>query len=426
MRYLLVVPVAAFPLSRNRFAVESAFAEHLRRLFDRLSPPFTEMVVTAVGMPADEYERSRSHLGLLDADAHHIRLEVLFEADESRRRFAQRFPWLLRRLDRLVASSGLVHAGPSADPTRPFEIASLVLAVRRGVPTISVTDIDSRDNAWMLREAGMWSRKSYLVSRALWDPLRHLQHRFVARDCDLVLFKGARLVEDYGRRCPRVREIQDPGFDVEHVIDDRALARKLRAVRDPSRPIELAFFGRFVPYKGVDRILDAYSLARRRREDLRLHLLGDGPERARLWERAARVPDIEWHPPLPYGEEFFTTIRAWHVLLAAPLRADTPRSTWDAIAGGLMVLAFDTEFYRAMREATGVVSTVPWPSVGALADAMVELAADRERLALRIERTARVARTNTQSHWLDRRVRWTRAVLPPEVFAPAQGRRSSG
>ena len=97
--------------------------------------------------------------------------------------------------------------------------------------------------------------------------------------------------------------------------------------------------------------------------------------------------------------------------LAAPLSVDTPRSTWDSIASGIPVLAYDTEFYRGMAKNTGCVDLVEWPSPNAMGDRLREYADDRERLVALMKGSVDVALDNTQEKWLGRRVSWSKALL---------------
>lgn len=411
MKYLVVVPVKAYPLEPGRFAMESAFSDHLVELLTLLSPPFDEMVVAAEEMSAQEYLAARKHLGVLDAARDRIRLHVLHEADLGYLALARRLPRTLRELGELVRQHDLVHGGLSHDLRHPALSASLAMATWMGKPTISITDIDGRRTAEMNRRLRRWSLKSYLLCRYVYDPLRDLQQRLAVRYCSLVLFKGETLVRDYGRGRANVRGMWDPGFSARHVIDRGALDEKLEALRDRRRPLEVLYFGRLTGYKGVDRMIEAIAGARARgRSEVRLTIMGSGEDEASLRQLAGQRglgSAVRFLPPVRYGEEMFSAIRPHHLMLAAPLTTDTPRSTWDAIASAIPVLAFDTEFYRSLEAETSVVETVPWPSVDALAERIAHYAEHREPLAERMERAALVARENTSEHWLRRRVDWT-------------------
>ena len=78
----------------------------------------------------------------------------------------------------------------------------------------------------------------------------------------------------------------------------------------------------------------------------------------------------------------------------------------DAMAAGIPYLAFDTYYYRELLESQAG-QTVPWPEVDSVAKAIVELDADRQRLARMAESAVVFARQNTQEIWLEKRFGWT-------------------
>jgi len=418
--YLVVVPVQAFSLAPDSFAVESAFAAHLRELLSRMRDRFESLVVAGVSMTEESYRLSRGYMDVVDA-SEGIRFVPLYTADRSHASFAARelLPGL-RALRSLVASAGIVHASPSHNVLRPFEYLALRMAVRRGLPTISVSDIDLRPSARMLGSSGLWGRAAVLKSRLLYDPIRVWQHHWLARRCSLVMYKEAAQVEDFGGGRPHVKLIRDPAFPEGAIVGADALATKLEGLREGTRPIELIYFGRLVPYKGVDHIVRAVHAASSRGADVRLSIMGSGPERDaidalvhELWtgEGAAAASRPRFVPPLPYGEAFFEEVRRHDLLLAAPLGPDTPRSTWDAFASGVAVHAYGTPFYEELARSMGSATVSPWSDVDAFADALVEIDADRAGLAERMSAARRAAVANTESRWLDERERWTREIL---------------
>jgi glycosyltransferase involved in cell wall biosynthesis len=416
MKYLVVVPVICYPVSEDEFAMESAFCDHLKELLALVSSEFDEMVVAGFQMSRERYENSRNHLGTL----HRERDKISFVSVSDSYSYPG-WKWLLRapgnfaKLFALVKDCGLVHSGTSHHWMRPVEFAGLVFGRLLGKKTISITDLDLREDPIMNYKLGYWSLKTYLFCRYLHDPIRDLQHRWVARYCDLVLMKGEKLMADYGEGRPWVKAISDPGFHEEHIIRPEKVEAKIAALEDPEQPLELAYFGRYVYYKGIDRCIKALAIALAEQpRRIKLNIMGSGEEEQRLRALAAEL-DIEdsviFHEALRYGEEFFDTIQSWHLMLAAPLSVDTPRSTWDAIAAGLPVLAFDTEFYAGLGKTFGVVDTVEWPSVEQLAARIGHYADNRSEVSTLIRRCVTVAHQNTQEQWLAKRAKWTLDIM---------------
>jgi len=414
-----VLPVQFHRESRTSVAVESAFAEHLRVLQRMLAPGFASLTVAAPVMDPGDYERERGVLGRIDEEREAIRYVALHPGSARGASFWLRhFPVVLARLAREVRRADLVHAGPSHNLWRPVESAALLLAKLSGKRTLCVVDIDLRHDARMNRRTGRWSRRTAWICRAVYDPLRSLQLRAAARWASLLLLKGRRLCDDYGRGRPQVRYFLDAAFSAEQVLAPEALERKLAALAHEERPLELVYFGRLAAYKGVDRCLEAVArAAARTAAPMRLHVIGAGEESGRL-EALASAPALSgrvvFRGALPFGPLLFEALRPMQLLLAAPLSEDTPRSALDAMASGIPVLAFATEYYRDLAS-SGAVDVVPWPDVDRMADRIVHYAQDKRRLAPLARAGVEFARANTQEIWLGRRVQWTLDLFAPRA-----------
>ena len=426
MEYLIVVPVRFHRLTNARVAVEGAFSKHLRALRDSLSPTFTRLTVAAPTMDPEQYERSRDHLDEIEEHGDGIRWVALQPANAGRLAFWLRhFGVVFRRLWREVRSADLVHSGTSHDVYRPIEYTALLLAKLLGKKSICVVDIDLRQEARMNHRTGRLGRKSLFLCWSVYDPLRSLQLRSATRWCSLVLLKGRRLCRDYGRGRSRVKYILDAAFSAEHLISSEALLRKTKALADPERPLELVYFGRLTAYKGIDRCIEAVALASQQTAaPMRLTIIGAGEEAENLRRLCVQLGVerlIEFLPVMPFGPGLFERLYPCHLLLAAPLSEDTPRSALDAMACGIPILAFDTEYYSSLGE-SGAVDLVPWPSVERMSERIAHYARDKQRLLPLALSSIEFARANTQEAWLHSRAQWTLALFgPPAGLAGKNG-----
>jgi glycosyltransferase involved in cell wall biosynthesis len=69
-----------------------------------------------------------------------------------------------------------------------------------------------------------------------------------------------------------------------------------------SVPLRILYAGNLVPTKGVDVLLHAHAVLRRRGIPCRLKILGEGPTKAALQHLAAELgtaPDVDWSPFVP-------------------------------------------------------------------------------------------------------------------------------
>lgn len=419
MEYLIVVPVRFHRLTNGRVALEGAFCEHLRVLRAQLAPAFTRLTVAAPTMDPAQYAREHEHLGRIDEMREGIRWVALHPGNAGRGAFwIRHFTPVLVRLWREVRRADLVHSGTSHNLYRPIEFMALGLAMVFGKKTICVVDIDLRAEASMNYRTGRLGRKSLFLCRGVYDPLRSLQLRIAARRCSLVLLKGHKLLRDYGRGRPHVKYFLDAAFSVEHLISARALAQRAQVLTDPEQPLDLVYFGRLAAYKGVDRCIEAVARASEQSTDpLRLTIIGAGDQAENLRRLCVELGVerlVQFRAALPFGRPLFEVLRSCHLLLAAPLSEDTPRSALDAMACGLPILAFATDYYSDLAEC-GAVDLVPWPSVDRMADRIAHFAHDKRRLLPMARAGIEFARANTQETWLQTRARWTLALFEPKA-----------
>jgi alpha-1,6-mannosyltransferase len=144
--------------------------------------------------------------------------------------------------------------------------------------------------------ARTWSRGVGGATRPLWGLVRG-----IARRCDATLVAAdwqVRKLAAHG--VPRVVRVP---FGIEREVF-RADARSYEARREllalashdtrDENALVLVAVGRFAVEKRWDIVIDAFLRLRARRpeRDMILVLIGDGPERARMKERAAGSPDI--------------------------------------------------------------------------------------------------------------------------------------
>lgn len=412
MRYLIVLTAAGRRIDKDHVAMESAFVEHLRTLRHELGPSFHELVVAMAEMTPSDYEEWQASMSIIDEVIEGIRFVPLFTWHGSKLDFARESPRALASLVREVRQADLVHSHCTYDLWRPVEAWAIAMALAMRKPVISITDMDNRRDAEMNLKTGKWGKRTYAICKFVYDPIRDLEQRAIVKTCDLVLFKELQQVEDYGRGAPHVRLFLDPNFLPEHIASDGVLARKVRALEDPDEPLRLLYFGRLVSYKGVDKMIDAVAAARARGAHVELSIMGSGPDELALRRRAAPLGDaVEWIAPRPYGPAFFQVLRERDVLLACPMSADTPRSTWDALASGMPIIAFDSPFYVGVAKYTGAVRPVAWPSVEALTEAIVGFAADKRALIPMVRKAVEVARANTGAEWMKRRVAWVKELM---------------
>jgi glycosyltransferase involved in cell wall biosynthesis len=119
---------------------------------------------------------------------------------------------------------------------------------------------------------------------------------------------------------------------------DRAAARARLA---PDAPHMLLWVGHMVPVKGLDLLLDAAARLHTRRQDWRLYLVGDGPLRERLVERARGLglaDRIVFAGAVPHAQ-LADWFRAADITVLSSLSEGIPNVLLESIACGTRFVA---------------------------------------------------------------------------------------
>ena len=409
--YLMILQVAYYPLDSEKSAIESAFLEHLQKLKHQLSSNYHQLVVAMPAMSEKEYLERQSSLIIFPQGEQDIYLKTL---SPNFKKYSPLFILknlipTLKRINKLVQESNLLHTGLSSQVFFPTSFFGVLVAVIRKKPIIYVVDIDFRESALMSYKNGDFSLKSYLLCKYIYDPLRILQLKFAIRVCNLVLLKGQQMVKDFDIGKDHVKYFIDAAHSNEQIITQTQLEAKQKAIK-ANQPLELAYFGRLVPYKGLSYCLQALSLCDSNvKNSLRFNIIGSGSQKEELISLVTELnlsKQVIFHDFIPYGECLFEKLYSYHLLLACPLRQDTPRNAIDAMAAGMGILAFNTYYYSELTS-SGAVEVVPWLSTEKLAEQIKYLTHNRNRLVEMTSAAVEFARSNTQEIWLNKRIDWT-------------------
>ena len=143
----------------------------------------------------------------------------------------------------------------------------------------------------------------------------------------------------------------------------------------PAGPTVVAV-GRLVPIKGLDLLVRACAPRAGDAAPIRVAIVGDGPERARLGDLAARLGVSLRLPGIVPRGDVGTWLRAAD-LYAQPSRTlangrteGTPVATLEALAAGLSVVASDSGGLAELAASGADISMVPAGDVPALARAV--------------------------------------------------------
>jgi glycosyltransferase involved in cell wall biosynthesis len=142
---------------------------------------------------------------------------------------------------------------------------------------------------------GSWLGKPVVVKISGWWELDQgimAPHRRPLDILALRWLKKASTVQAISTRI--ARELERHGFPIDRILVlpnavDTSRFHVRTTPRATEAPLTAVFVGRLVPEKGLDTLFDAWALAFRGRSDVRLRLVGEGPEERALREQAERL-----------------------------------------------------------------------------------------------------------------------------------------
>jgi glycosyltransferase involved in cell wall biosynthesis len=321
----------------------------------------------------------------------------------------------------LARSSDVVHAGVN-DLYQPYSYVGFKAGLRAGAATVFVQDTD------MVRQLRELARGQSTRERIRLDLYARLYGNLVRRSvarADLSLLKGRALHERYGRFARNARDFYDTSYRESDIIPPEALQEKCRAVAN-GEPLRCLALGRLVARKSVDQAIRATAQAARSGTPILLDVVGDGPEETRLRRLADEVGGervVRFLGAKPYDSTLLREIAAYHVLLFTSVVEDTPRSVFDALAGGCALLGYDIPYNKQVTGEFGHGLCVRAGSIDELAGAMVALHHNRQQLVIWMRQAAASAPDHCAERWYQRRAEWTMEAF--ECSARSRRRRGT-
>lgn len=178
-------------------------------------------------------------------------------------------------------------------------------------------------------------------------------------------------IERLGVRPERIALIPGSGVDV----------RAMRPSPEPDGPITVAFAGRLVEDKGIPTLIAAHDILTRRGRDIHLRIAGDPdpanptsitPIELAAWSRRANFTY------LGHVDDIAAFWAAAHIAVLPSRREGLPMTLLEAAACGRPLVATDVPGCREIARAGVNALLVPPDDPNALADAIAQLAGDRD------------------------------------------------
>lgn len=152
-------------------------------------------------------------------------------------------------------------------------------------------------------------------------------------------------------------------------------------VKPPKNEIHIGYVGRLVGLKGVDVLIEAFSLLQKwyiGNFSLKLKIIGDGPERKKL-EALSRSygfeKKIEFLGQKPIDEIRREILPAFHIFVNPSFQEWFPTTVIEALLAGCSVLATDVGGTNEIRERI-LFSLIEPGNAGVMADEIIKIIHD--------------------------------------------------
>ena len=270
----------------------------------------------------------------------------------------------------------------------PGEIAA-ALARKKGLSHAVWLD---RVESKLVRQqtAGTWAErpKGLLMS---WI-LSGFENRAV-RNADLALLHGATVFHHFEKIAKNPHVAEDIHLKTENRIPAEALSEKVRASRDG--PLRILSCGRAEPMKGGHDWVRTLSLLKAAGVRFNATWIGDGSERKDIEEHARRcgLTRDEAHFPgfVADRAQVLQHYRTAHILLFCHKTDESPRNLIESLHSATPIVGFRDAYAEALVTEKGGGLLVDRGDVDGLAQLVVSLAQNREKLVELIERAAHSA-----------------------------------
>lgn len=161
---------------------------------------------------------------------------------------------------------------------------------------------------------------------------------------------------------------------------------------DDKKPLEVLFYGSFLPLQGIDVIIQAAKLTET--SGIRWTLLGEGDLRPEMERQAAGSANISFEPWIDYAALPKRLSRA-HILLGIfgvtpKAGLVIPNKIFQSMAAGRPVITRHSEAYRETLAGSPVIGWVPPGDPEALANLVLNWSRDTEKLQQRGRETGKL------------------------------------
>jgi glycosyltransferase involved in cell wall biosynthesis len=168
----------------------------------------------------------------------------------------------------------------------------------------------------------------------------------LTRAADLAIYTQDQYRVDFPPRDATLGHVTPASWiDEEIILSDEQAAAAWHA--KPKDTLRLAFFGRLIEQKGISELISAMRQVSQLEKKVTLDVYGQGKLETSCIQAARDLPaHIQVCGFLPYGPEFFATIRKYHAVVVPGTATEQPRILYDANSQAVPILGTATDGNR--------------------------------------------------------------------------------
>ena len=218
-----------------------------------------------------------------------------------------------------------------------WDVTSLSYIIgRKYAPGLRILGLDA-DPAAVLEQSGTLFAK--------WKA-RRLARRYVrwASEVDATILMGEGVLRRYGASAKL------PIFTNAVWLNEDELATvdQVEAKFSSTAELRMVLASRLESWKGADDVISALAQAANDLGTWTLQIVGEGIERDRLVKLAAPLGNrVVFKNNIPYGTEFFSYLRSFHIALIPTRATEEARIAYDAAASGCVLVHSGTSTLEA-------------------------------------------------------------------------------
>lgn len=407
MNYLYVINVPVVLKNGQYIMPRSAAMDLLAH--KRLLPQSIKLILAA---PVISPKRAEDFKGPMDPIPG-IEVKPLYYENSIRQGILSLVPNFIV-LSKAVKEAGFVHTGCGGFPffLSPCFQAHCI-SLNKEKPLLFIMDCDLVGKI----ETDQIPRASNRIKKWIWRLFAILSWRLYTwclQTATVTFLLGRGVVSRYGPYAKKPLEIYQPIIGYDSILSETTLKQKLEEIIK-SNNLSCCFAGRLVPEKGVDVMLEAVAILKRKGITIRLNIFGDGPQK-KEYEALARKLHLEneivFHGQKEWGQELFTELRKAHIQIVPHLTLEMTRNVFDGMANGCALVVSETEALKALIEDSRAGICFETGNSGALAGSLISLIKNREALVAFIKEGIDFVKKNHRDAHIKRRLDYLAKEIP--------------